>query len=167
MPNPRTITVLDGLDVPRVISTLDAVLDSVGGSGDDIVAAGGTGSIQSKLKRLSSDLNTALSLLSGLGGTGGGGIVGGTLADLSGVVASGGTAQELVAANPSRVYLLFQNTSTSDLWIDFGTDAVGSQPSIQLVSGASFESSVFVSTQSVSVYGGTTGQAYTAKEGTP
>jgi hypothetical protein len=90
----------------------------------------------------------------------------GTLTDRSGTVTTGSTAQQVAAANASRSYFFFQNVSTSDLWLNFGTPATASQPSIKIVSGASFTfESRFVSTELISVYGATTTQAFTAKEG--
>lgn len=89
------------------------------------------------------------------------------LTDRSGTITSGGTAQTLAAQNFGRIYLLIQNVSAGDLWVNFGTTAVANQPSIKLVSGASLEygaSSGAVPMQSVSIIGATTAQAFTAKE---
>jgi hypothetical protein len=90
----------------------------------------------------------------------------GTLADRSGTLTTGGTSQQLAAANTTRKYLLIQNVSTTDLWINFTTAAVVGQPSIKVVAGGNFvmESS-FVSNEAVNIIGPTTGQAFTAKEG--
>jgi hypothetical protein len=90
----------------------------------------------------------------------------GTLTNRSGTITLGGTAQTLAAVNATRRYLFIQNLSVGDLWLNFTTTAVAAQPSIKLAAGDSFvmEGS-FVSTELVSVFGATTGQAWAAKEG--
>lgn len=89
----------------------------------------------------------------------------GTLTDRSGTIAAGDTAQQLAAANGTRRYLLIQNASGGDLWVDFTTTAVKDQPSIKLAAGASLiMDGSFVTTEIVSIIGATTGQAFTAKE---
>jgi len=91
----------------------------------------------------------------------------GNLTDGSGTITTGGTAQTIFALNASRKYLYVQNQSTGNLWINFGTNAVQGQPSILITpNGASFvmEAS-FLSGQSVTIIGATTGQAFTAKQG--
>lgn len=89
----------------------------------------------------------------------------GALTDRSGTIAVGGTSQEMAAANAARRYLFVENVSAADLWIDFGSDAEASQPSILIPTRAAFvmEGS-FISTQAVNIIGATTGQAFTAKE---
>ncbi len=97
-----------------------------------------------------------------------GAIPGGSLYDRSGTITSGGTAQQLAAANGGRQYLLIQNNSSADLWVNFGTTAVVGQPSIKIASGGAIEYSAHgtgvVPTALVSIIGGTTSQAFTAKE---
>lgn len=90
----------------------------------------------------------------------------GPLRNRSGTITTGGTAQELAPAAAYRRYLLIQNLSAGDLWVDFGTDAVAASPSVKIPSGSVFvmEGS-FVSADSVSIIGATTGQAFVAKEG--
>ena len=69
------------------------------------------------------------------------------------------------AANSGRRYILVQNISAGDLWINFTIAAVQSQPSLKIESGAGFVmESDFISTELVSVIGATTGQAWVAKE---
>lgn len=91
----------------------------------------------------------------------------GTVTDRSGTITAGGTAQQLAAVNASRKYLFIQNLDAgNDLWIDFTTTAVQSQPSIKLSAGASFVmEGAFVSTELVSVISAVTGHAFAAKEG--
>jgi len=101
------------------------------------------------------------------GGTGGGPITPtqGTLTDRSGTIATGGVAQTVCAANGSRQYLLFENVSDADLWINFTTTAVLNEPSFRIVSkGSLVMESSFITTEALSVIGANTGQAYTCKE---
>jgi glutamate 5-kinase len=90
----------------------------------------------------------------------------GSLTSRSGTITSGGTSQQLAAANTSRKYLLVQNVSTGDLWISFGaTAATTSQPSIKLqTNGSLVMEDNFVTTQAINIIGSTTGQPYTAYE---
>lgn len=89
----------------------------------------------------------------------------GYLTDRSGTITAGGTAQVVMVENEYRNYLFMQNVSSGDLWINFGATAVASQPSIRLVPGDSFTmEQSFVSVESVSIIGATTGQAYSARE---
>lgn len=102
----------------------------------------------------------------GGGGGGGGGATRGPITDGSGTISVGGTSQVVFAANPIRKYLIFQNQSSGDLWINFGIAAVQSQPSIRVFPGESFlmEGS-HISTDSINVIGATTGQSFAAKQG--
>lgn len=91
----------------------------------------------------------------------------GSFTDRSGSIATGGTSQQVAAANTSRNYILIQNVSAGDLWVNFGVAAVEDQPSIKVLSGLSLEYGAaggFVPTDAVNVRGATTGQKYTAKE---
>lgn len=84
--------------------------------------------------------------------------------DKSGTITSGGVAQTIAAANASRHGFLIQNNSTGDLWLNTIT-AVASQPSIWLPAGSYFEFPPNgVPLTLISLYGATTGQAFTAKE---
>jgi hypothetical protein len=91
----------------------------------------------------------------------------GALVDRSGTITTGGTAQTVMAANPDRKYLIFQNNSTGDLWINFDTvTAVIGQPSLKIPAGGGYSlESSFVSTQAMTVIGATTAQAFSCKEG--
>jgi hypothetical protein len=89
----------------------------------------------------------------------------GSFTDRSGTITTGSTAQTLAAANANRQYLFIQNNSASDLWINFTTTAVLSQPSIKLASGTSMTFVSYLTTEAVSIIGATTGQTFTAKEG--
>lgn len=93
----------------------------------------------------------------------------GVLTDRSGTIAAGGTAQNAMAANANRKYLLVINPSdaTEALSMNFTTAAVNTgQPSILLDPGDSFVmEGDFVSTEAISVNAATTGHAFVAKEG--
>lgn len=83
-----------------------------------------------------------------------------------GSVVTGGVAQSVMAANPLRQWFYFENVSDEELWIRWdGTAAAPSQPSVRLNPFMAYESGVVVLRGAISVYGGTTGQQYTAWEG--
>lgn len=88
-----------------------------------------------------------------------------TKTNRSGTIASGGVAQDLMAANPNRQGWEFQNNSNHDLWInDRGDAAVTTQPSIRIAPGSMVNSGLVTTTTKISVIGGTTGQTFTATE---
>lgn len=98
----------------------------------------------------------------------------GTWTDRSATVTLGGTSQQLAATNSVRRYLLIQNISSTDLWINFGTAAVADSPSV-LIRAASTDGagdggvlvfeSAFVPTAACNIIGATTGKKFVAKEG--
>lgn len=85
-------------------------------------------------------------------------------ADKSGTIAAGGTAQQLAAANTSRTYLRGQNISGSDLWVNEigGAAATNGVGSYRVPAGVTFSVNT---NRAVSIFGATTGQAFTATEG--
>lgn len=89
---------------------------------------------------------------------------GGALTDASGTCADGNSHQ-LLAANNARRYLIIQNlASSANLWFNFGTAAVASQPSIRLAAGRIWESPAhFCPTGTVNALG-TTGETFVCKE---
>lgn len=94
----------------------------------------------------------------------------GSLIDGSGTVTLGGTSQQVFTANAGRQYLLIQNHSDTDLWVNFGTAAVADQPSIKVyANGGTVEFGAghtgVVPTATVNVIGATTGKSFTAKQG--
>lgn len=97
-----------------------------------------------------------------------GAIPGGNLVDGSGSIAAGGTAQDVFATNHGRQYLLIQNISDTTMWVNFGTDAVEDQPSIQIVAGAALEFSAagtgVVPTARVSIRCSTIAKKFVAKQ---
>ncbi len=91
------------------------------------------------------------------------GPVTGTLDDASGSITTGGTSQVVVAENFDRSYLLFQNHSDTDMWLNFGAAAVAGQPSIKIPAGVAYTPS-FVDNRSVNVLCATTGKQFTCKQ---
>lgn len=91
----------------------------------------------------------------------------GGLTDHSGSIATGGTAQDIVASSATRKYLLIQNNDPAeDMWIDFGVDAIVGQPSFLIPAGGGFVmDAAFVSTDRISVVAATTSHPFTAKVG--
>lgn len=89
----------------------------------------------------------------------------GSLTDRSGSITAGGASQQLAAALATRRYLLVQNNSAEVLWVNFGTAAVGDQPSVSIpIAGTFVMDGGFVDTQAVNIIGATTGSKFTAKE---
>lgn len=89
----------------------------------------------------------------------------GSLVDRSGTITTGGTSQQVMAANPSRRYLLIQNVSDTTMWCNFSIAAVQTQPSFILITNASFlMENETIATSSINCIGPTTGKAFTAKE---
>lgn len=81
----------------------------------------------------------------------------------SGQITTGGTAQQLAAANASRVKLTGMNISTGDLWVNEigGTAAVDTAGSYKIAAGGTFSVNT---NRAVSIVGATTGQKFTATE---
>tara|TARA_R110000803_G_scaffold14226_1_gene39561 strand:- start:333 stop:680 length:348 start_codon:yes stop_codon:yes gene_type:complete len=99
-------------------------------------------------------------------GPSGASVAGGASAftDNSGTVTSGGTAQTIASANADRTYLIIQNHSDIDMWINVGVTAVADQPSIKLfANGGSYEP-LQVPSALISLIGATTGKSFTCKE---
>jgi hypothetical protein len=85
--------------------------------------------------------------------------------DRSGTITTGGAAQVLMAANSQRRGFWIQNVSGGDLWINGTGTAAASQPSLRLPAGQLYESPAFgVMTTALSIFGTTTGQAFSARE---
>jgi hypothetical protein len=87
----------------------------------------------------------------------------GTLTDRSGSI--GTTSVQIAVANSARKYFFIQCHSGT-IWLNFGTTAVASQPSISLSAGSTFvmEAS-FVSTEAIHLISSGGTRDYTAKEG--
>ncbi|KQM58780.1 hypothetical protein ASE65_10475 [Sphingomonas sp. Leaf16] len=83
--------------------------------------------------------------------------------DRSGTIAAGAPAQQLAPANANRRYLRGQNLSTGDLWLnEVGGTASAASPSFRIPAGGTFGINT---NQAVSIWGATTGQAWSATEG--
>src|SRR5688572_17887709 len=59
----------------------------------------------------------------------------GALTDGSANITAGGVSEEVFAANVARRYLLVQNVSDTDMWVNIGAAAVAGQPSVLLKAG--------------------------------
>jgi hypothetical protein len=89
-----------------------------------------------------------------------------SLTDHSGQIGAASTSQQVMAANPNRKYLLVQNVSDTDMWVNFGGDATEDQPSILLpADGGNITESSPSITDSVHIICGTISKSFTAKEG--
>lgn len=88
-----------------------------------------------------------------------------SLADISGTVTTGGTAQNAAAANSARRGFWIQNNSSGDLWISTIATAVQSQPSLKIPPGAYYESPLGgAGTGAISIIGATTAQAFSGRQ---
>lgn len=76
------------------------------------------------------------------------------------------TSTQVMAANAARSYLLFQNLSNVDMYVNFTTAAVATQPSIRVPAGGNLiMDGSFVSTEALTVICSLASQAFAAKEG--
>lgn len=89
-----------------------------------------------------------------------------TITPRSGTITLGGTAQSFMTANAARKGWFIQNNSTGDLWVNrFGGTASAAQPSILVRPGRMYETPPGGSGgNALSIFGATTGQAFTAGE---
>jgi hypothetical protein len=87
-----------------------------------------------------------------------------TLTDHSGTIITGGTSQTISTAR-ARKYLFVQNLSSGALYINFTSAASASSGSIYIPPNGSFvQESFFASSEAITIFGATTGQAFTAKD---
>lgn len=92
----------------------------------------------------------------------------GALTNRSGTIAVGGTAQNAVGTNATRRYLLVRNpkNAAESLWLNLVGTATAASPSLELAAGDDYiAESGFIPTNAVSVFGLTTGHAFTVWEG--
>jgi hypothetical protein len=93
---------------------------------------------------------------------------GANFTDLSGTIATGGTAQQLVAFNSARRYIRISNPSaaTESLWINDkgGTAAVAGAASWELGAGKTWEPNP-PPINAISIVAATTAHAFEAAEG--
>lgn len=90
------------------------------------------------------------------------------LISMSGTITAGGVAQALLQAGDQhapRNGFSVQNNSAGDLWInELGGSAAAGQPCIKIPAGALYETPRGMPCpQAVSIYGATTGQAFSAR----
>jgi hypothetical protein len=83
---------------------------------------------------------------------------------LNTTITSGGAAQNVLAGNLTRKYLIILNRSGADLWVRLDGVA-GLNSGIPIVSGGNYEFITSVPTQPLSVFGATTGQQFIVMEG--
>lgn len=138
-----TISVKDATGATQTIRTNDDIVGTAGAPDADVLTVQGISG------------GTPLNVTSSPG----------TYVEKSGTITTGGTAQTLAAANATRRFYRVMNLSTADLWInDKGVAAVANQPSFKLVPGAMYETLSCAPTAAISIFGATTGQAFSACE---
>ncbi len=128
------------------------------GATDDTAATDDTGtwSLIALTKRLLQKLTAGLVVQAATG----------TLTSRASTITSGGTAQTLASSNSSRKFFAVQNQSSGDIYVRWTGTAAGDNTSLKLSPGDYFETGAgYVSTQAISIYGATTGQAFWAVEG--
>lgn len=88
-----------------------------------------------------------------------------TLTDRSGSVTTGSTAQNIMSASAQRRGFFFQNLSTTDLWIRIAGTASAGSGSLKIVPDGYYESpDTIPAVGLVSLFGTTTGQAFSCQE---
>lgn len=97
-----------------------------------------------------------------------GGVTRGALTDGSGVIATGGTTQQVFADSGARSYLMCQNpiSATEPLFVNIGAAASTAGGSIELAPGASVSyAENFIPTGAVNVTAATTAHRFVCKAG--
>lgn len=86
--------------------------------------------------------------------------------DRSGTITTLNVSQQLMAANPNRRGFMVQNSGAAVLWInELGATATTAQPSIKIpIDGTYTSPPGYPSLSAINIIGGTTGQAFTARE---
>ena len=88
----------------------------------------------------------------------------GALTDVSGTITTGGTSQVLQAAQTTRKYIMIQNISSGNLYLNFTSAATTGEGSYELLPNGVFTmEGNFVSNEAINIIGATSGQAFTAK----
>lgn len=92
-------------------------------------------------------------------------VVKATSVSRSGTIATGGTAQQLMAANANRRGFVLQNQSSGDLYINGLATATADNNSLKIGAGGYYETPVHhVGTGAISIIGATAGAAYFCRE---
>ena len=134
------------------VATSNTAISTATGTTADAAWTSGSGSIVSLLKAIAA-ITTRVNV---------------TKTDVSGSITVGGTAQQLTAANTSRIGYEIQNTSSGVLYInDVGgsatTAATAGNGSIQLNPGDYWSPTNGVPTSAISIIGTVTGQTFVAR----
>ena len=87
-----------------------------------------------------------------------------TYEDRSGTITAGGTAQVVLPAWTGRHGCVVQNQSAGSLWVSETATAVAGPPSILIPAGQQFLCMSPASGQAYSIIGGTTAQAFAARQ---
>lgn len=80
-------------------------------------------------------------------------------------ITTGGASQAVFAANSNRRYLLIQNQSDTDMYINFGAVAAAGTTSVKIIPGSSYQDNQNPPTTTVTIVCATTGKAFAAKQG--
>lgn len=86
------------------------------------------------------------------------------MADYSGTITLGGTAQVAAAADANRATIYIASPQDEDMWVSFGGTAVADSPSILIPQGATLDYGLErrgLFTKAISVMGTTTGKKFT------
>lgn len=85
--------------------------------------------------------------------------------DLSGSITAGGVAQTLATTKTVRDGFMLENLSVGDIYVRFAATAAAAAGSIRVPSGQLYETPPRSGPNgAISVFGATTGQAFTAAE---
>ncbi len=85
--------------------------------------------------------------------------------DASSSIATGGTSQQVFAANAARSWLFIQNISSAVMYINFGATAVVDSNSMKLNANSFYENPPhYCPAGTVTIIGATTGQKFVAKQ---
>lgn len=88
----------------------------------------------------------------------------GDTTDRSGTIATGGTAQNAMAANTSRKGFILFNNSVGSLWVNFTGTATAGGGSVEVKASGYWSIDSLCPRGAMSIIGATTGQAYTLWE---
>lgn len=89
----------------------------------------------------------------------------GSLIDHSGSIITANVSQQILPVNNLRNFLMFQNLSTADMFINFGMPANTGSGSYRITQNGSMTFDFYTPTDSVNVVCASVGALYTIKEG--
>jgi hypothetical protein len=87
-----------------------------------------------------------------------------SLTDRSGSITLGGTAQQIAAANASRTYFFFENTSDEEMRLRWDGGTASSTRGMRVPPYGNRETGTVAPSHAVSVYAATTGKTFEANE---